>query len=147
MPATFLKVPNAILVDILTDIIRNAWGNAGPGNMSVCLYQGNHIPAAGDTAATYTSIEATFNGYVRVMINSAVWPAPTLIGNGAFTLAPACTYTHSLVFDAGNTIWGYFVLNPAGNLAWAQLLPVPIPVLLPGNLVTFQPQYSYLSQH
>ena len=147
MAATYLKVPNGILVPILTDIINNGWGNAGPGNMQVGLYASNYTPAPTDTALTYTAIEASFNGYARNVLATSLWGAPSLIGNGAYALGPPCLWTAGLVAFTAQTVYGYFVLNPAGALAWAQLLPSPVVIALPGDSLSLTPQYSYLSQH
>lgn len=147
MAATFLKLPDAILIPILQDIIDNGWGNGGPGNMSVGLYASPHVPAAGDVAATYTAIEAAFPGYVRLLIATAAWGAPTLTLHQASSLATLCTFAYALSAGPSVQAYGYFVLNPGLALAWAQLFPAPVTFALPGDRYSFTPQFSYLSQH
>jgi hypothetical protein len=91
----------------------------------VQLYVNLRIPTTEDTVGNYTL--CTWPGYSGVILQPGQW-------SGGAVLAVA-TYTYPLVtfnFDASGaaqqTIFGYIVIDQAGNLYWAEAFPAPFPI-------------------
>jgi hypothetical protein len=103
----------------LTRVLQGGTAN----NYNLRLFSSPHVPAAGDTAATYTPIEANFTGYVvgtGKLLTAANWGAPTIVGGIASSTytGPAQTWTNT---GAAQTIYGYFVTdNVTTALLWAE---------------------------
>lgn len=110
-----LVVPNAEEVRNLT-----AWV-AASAPWSLRLFGNNATPAAASVAADFTEIAG--GGYAAISLPSASWAftpgAPTV------ALYPAQTFTFTGTITAPGTIYGYFILNAAGQLALAERLAAP----------------------
>jgi len=109
-------------------------------NVTLKLYSNDKTPAETDTAANYTEVAG--GGYVSKTLSSASWS----IVAGAPSVA---SYTYQdFQFtgptNAPTTVYGYFVVNAAGVLLWAErfgagVLPFS-PVL--GSLIRITPKLS-----
>lgn len=89
------------------------------GGYQVCLFKATHTPAHDDDATDYTAIEADFPGYARVNLTGGVVAGAV---DGSFN-ATAEFDTSVFTCNASGTpndIYGYFVLDGAGNYAWAE---------------------------
>lgn len=88
-------------------------------NYNLRLFSTGHVPAAGDTAATYVAIEATFTGYVAKALAAASFGAPSIVGGVASsTYTSAQTWTNTGV---AQTIYGYFITDATtGALMWSE---------------------------
>lgn len=87
--------------------------------LTLRLFQNNHTPAIGDTAASYT--EATFTGYSSQAITS-FGTAYQNASNLGETDAAAMTFSMTGT-TVTNNIYGYYVTDSGGNLIFAELNP------------------------
>lgn len=123
-------------VQLLTDLL-------GGGNLEtwwLCLFKEPILPSEDHTAATYTGVEADFDGYSRHalmrLIGPDYWnqPAPAepsgeppwcgreLVGHSQYGSAPRSWRCG----EAGNTIYGYFILGArSGKLICAESFAHP----------------------
>jgi len=73
---------------------------------------------------TIAQIEpATFSGYVGLRPLQG-WTPAALVGERAVSRAAPVTWTHD-GGAAANWICGYYVVDPSGNLVWAERRPGP----------------------
>ena len=70
------------------------------------LYKSAHTPAASDTFATYTAIEADFSGYARQ--NTSGWGAAAIVAGRAVSTGTQLNFTHS-GGGVNNTVYGAFL--------------------------------------
>jgi len=144
--ATYLKLPNSILVELLTIWIGAVWG-AGSSVIAVHLYKSAYTPAPDDVLADYSSIEADFGGYSSQTLDTVDWTDPVLDGDVAIT------YAQPLVFIATGaslpqTIYGYYVTN-GGNtkLLWAQEFEDAVVLTNPDDYVLLNLVFDLASEH
>jgi hypothetical protein len=135
-----LKVPNIGELTLL-DLLTANWGTLDCG-----LFKSMHTPADGDTLATYTAIEADFPGYARQQIQN--WLAASTDGTGrALSVADVVTFTRG-AGGAPQNIYGYFVVDAAGNLLWAELDPnAPVAINNPGNTYSILPTLTLKTEN
>lgn len=108
---------------LLSDRLTSAQTKLNAGSR-LRLYQSNIVPTPADTLATYTPHECTFDTYSVQALNPN-WAAGVKIQDGEFqTLSALITYGSPAV--TGNTIYGLFVDDGAGNLLFAMLFDNPI---------------------
>jgi len=88
------------------------------------LFQTSIVPDPADALATYTAHECTFDTYAIKTLNPN-WAAPTQVMDGEYqTLSAISTYASPAT--TGNTIYGMFVDDGAGNLLFAMLFDTAI---------------------
>src|SRR6266436_3665549 len=104
---------------LLTQLL--AWLNA---NTRLRLFQNNHTPVHGDTAAAYT--EASFPGYAFIALTA--WGAVTLTADFHALTTEALETFASTGSSPVNTIYGYYITDLTGALLWAELAPAPITI-------------------
>lgn len=122
---------------LLTQLV--AWLNA---NAVLRLFQNNKVPAATDVAADYT--EATFTGYAAQPI--ITFAAPVLTAPREITSAAPMLFTAGVI-GTGNSIYGYYVTDLAGNLLWAERdTNAPILMTTTGDQYTIIPRFSLRSE-
>jgi hypothetical protein len=110
-----LVVPNAEEVRALT-----AWiGASAP--WSLRLFGNNATPAVGSVVGDFTEIAGA--GYAAISLPSASWGYTP--GVPTVALYPAQTFTFTGAINAPGTIYGYFILNAAGQLVTAERLAAP----------------------
>lgn len=133
-----IKVPNEGELKILANI-RDPYFQGFPLNAG--LFQDNYTPADGDTLATYTAIEADFDGYTVQTLTT--WITPILVAGKAFisTLPIIWTPTGSVT---PNDIYGFFVYDFVDNkLLWAgRFAAAPIAVTGPTTPVVYTPSFT-----
>ena len=97
------------------------------------LYQAPVDINAGNTLATFTAVEATYNTYARQVL---VWDTPSVADNGTVeSIAAALTFrpTDAVV---PNVIWGLFILDTtAAFLLFAGQLSVNLDQLMVTTMV------------
>lgn len=129
------KVPNEGEVEFLKILITDT------ANWWVKLYQNPRTPTDGDTTANYT--EATFTGYNGNQ-SPTNWTVPAIDGSGM-----ARTTADPLDFDftggPPQTIYGYYVINTAGKLLWAEQFMPPVNLTAPGDKITLTPSLTLCS--
>jgi hypothetical protein len=111
------KIPDAAALLYLQALISSGLYTGA----QVGLYAANHTPVAGDMAATYTAIEASFGGYARQALG--VPSAPVMAGGRATTTFGPPNAWSSTGGGAATQIYGAFVLDASGRLLWAELDP------------------------
>lgn len=72
----------------------------------VGLFTSNITPAEGDTASTYTAVEAAGGGYARKTLTKATW----VVSSNPITY-PAQTWTFTGALTGNAVIYGYFILR------------------------------------
>jgi len=128
-----LKVPNALEVEVLTDLLTSA--------LTMKLYSNDKTPADGDVAANYT--EVVGGNYTSRPLLFASW---TIVAGSPSIASRAF---EQWVFDgpvgAPNTIYGYFVTrNSDGKLMWAERFPAATVPFAPinGSKIVVLPRFS-----
>lgn len=95
--------------------LNDGLANLGAGNGKVGLFTNNHTPAETDTIGAYT--EPGESWYAQIGLGA--WPAATMVaGKASSTQDPVAFISDSAVHV---TIYGYFVVDAAGVLQWAEL--------------------------
>lgn len=135
-----LKLPYVSTLAQLTILLASRY-NGG----TLALYTSNHTPADGDTLSTYTAIEAAFGGYARITLNA--WNAPALDSNNyASSTETVRTFT-ATGSGLPVSIYGVFVLDVNGALAYAELNPTGAVVLsAAGHSFSYLPIITEKSQ-
>lgn len=106
------------------------------------LYQNNYIPTIFSTVADFT--EADFSGYGTSIV--LTWGVPFINGsNQAEIDALAVTWTRS-GGPTSNTVYGIYVTDNAGNLAYAERFPAPINMVSIGDAITYTPKATLINQ-
>jgi hypothetical protein len=99
-----------------------------------------HAPAAGDLAADYTAIESAFGGYSPITIDD--WAAPVLEGHVAVTRGGIRSWTYDGTIPP-ESVWGIFVLDSGGDLAYAEASPMGGVLLnMAGQSFPYRPVFS-----
>lgn len=113
------------------------------GDYQLGLYKNNWTPGETDTISAVTP--ADFPGYTGlVTLNS--WNASTWSSPRASITHPDVTQTHS--GSAGsNDIYGYYVVDASGNLAWAEKDATgPVTISAGGQFYKVSPVYTRRSE-
>lgn len=125
-----LKVPNIGLLNLLPRLTADIAG------AELCLYVNNYTPVAGSLLANFT--EATFPGYARASLTG--WDAAVIVSDHSRQVADDCLFTLSAT-GGPYSVYGYFVLDGAGDLLWAERDPNA-----PGVLSTIGDQFRVIPQ-
>lgn len=107
-----LVIPDITEVAVLTTFLKTA-------NLKLRLYSNNVTPAETDTAATFTQV--TGGGYTEITLVAASWTINS--GAPSFGIYAQQTFTFTGTTTAPSTIYGYYVVNLAGVLQWAERFP------------------------
>lgn len=117
------------------DLLTTAW----VGKRFAGLMQNFGEPDRNWTIATIQP--ATFSGYAGLQLISG-WTPATLLGERAITSAAGLSWTHN-GGPVSNWIFGYYVVNLAGDLLWAERRPgAGQAMVLNGNIFQVLPQFS-----
>lgn len=108
------------------------------------LYQNNVSIVSGTTVLT-DFVEATFSGYGTGLVVGS-WNASTWVDPRAIADAAPLYWTHN-GGATSNLIYGYFVTDGGGLLAWAEVNPSgPITINAAGQTYAVIPRYSRRSE-
>lgn len=132
-----LKVPFVGLVPLFQQFV------AGMEVGNTChLFQNDYTPIDGSILSNF--LEASFDGYAPVDANG--WSDPLFVSPRALIQATACNYAKS-AGSIGNLIYGYYILDQAGNLLWAERDPsAPVPMNVDGNVYVIVPRLTIRSE-
>lgn len=109
-------------------------------NLTLKLYSNNITPGETDTAATYTEVAG--GGYASKTLTAASWTvtpdAPTV------GLYAAQDFTFTGVTDAPGTIYGYYVVDAANVLRWAERFDAGVVPFTPvlGSVIRITPRFE-----
>lgn len=107
-----LVIPNITESAVLVWFLKSA-------DLFLRLYSNNVTPGEGDTAATFTQVAG--GGYAAITLVAASWTVT--LGDPTFAVQAQKTFTFTAVTNAPGTIYGYYVVNGAGVLQWAERFP------------------------
>lgn len=107
-----IVIPNVTEGAVLTSFLTTA-------NLKLRLYSNNVTPSETDTAATFTQV--TGGGYSEITLSSAGWTIN--LGDPTFAVYAQQTFSFTGATGAPSTIYGYYVVNLAGVLQWAERFP------------------------
>lgn len=111
----------------------------GAGNGVIGLFTNNHTPAEGDNIGAYT--EPTAGWYARQAL--ANWPTSTYVLPNAYSTNTPVVWTDTGGAGSNATVYGYFVVNAAGILMWAELDPAgPFTLSAAGYSYTVTPYFQ-----
>lgn len=130
-----ILIPDEGLVAKLTSLVTNVLGVA-----QVRLFQNNHTPAAGDTAAAYT--ECNFPGYVRQALPSL---SPVTVSGGVASTSTATLSWNHAGGAPSNTVYGWYMVDGGGKLIAASLNGGG-PITLSGVGQTYSIQVTFTDQ-
>ena len=109
----------------------------------VKLFRNNHTPGPLTTLADLT--EANFSNYAAQALANPVVAAALDATNRAVITWDNLTFTKNGV--TSNDIFGYWVVDDAGNLLWAERFSVaPIALTVDGQFIVFTPTLTGMSQ-
>lgn len=97
-----------------------AWIAANP-NWSLRLFGNDATPADSSVVGDFTEISGA--GYARVTLASASWTISAVTPSVAAYAAQSFVFTGAL--DSPGTIYGYYIVDNAGNLVTAERLASP----------------------
>lgn len=134
-----LKVVQAELLATLQDQVDLF--AAGP--YKIGLYKNNFTPSNGSVIGDV--MPADFSGYAGLQ-NLTSWASVTWIDPRASSTHGDVVWTHSGGATA-NDIYGYYVVDAAGNLAWAERnASAPVTISAAGQTYTVTPKYTRRSE-
>lgn len=107
-----IVVPNAFEVLVLNWILKTE-------NLSLRLYSNNYTPVEGSTLAAFT--EVIGGGYAAKTLIAANWT--NTAGDPSFGLYAQQTFSFTGPTSAPSTIYGYYVVDAANVVRWAERFP------------------------
>ena len=133
-----LLAPSAGEVAMLQNLLYN---NATPENLTLKLYSNNHVPASGDTAASYTEVSTTNTGYAaKTLTNGSGWTVVSATPSYATYGAQAFNFSGA---GCPVTVYGYFIVGASsGTIYWAELLYPGGQVFNSNDSLTITPKIS-----
>lgn len=108
-----------VLADVGADAILGTYFNSSPslGNLTLKLFATNVTPVDTHTAGSYT--EAAGGGYASKTLTNGSWTLTT--GNDPSDVVYAAqTFTFTGALTTNATIYGYYVVDAAGTLIFAE---------------------------
>lgn len=111
-----------VLADSGAVAILTRFFNAADNDLTLKLFVNNVTPADTDIAATYT--EATGGGYSAKALTEASWTVST-VGGIAQAAAPEQTFTFTGPLTTFTDIYGYYIVDGAGTLIYAERSATP----------------------
>lgn len=131
-----LKVPNVGLLKLLPELTGQLTG------AEVCLFTNDYTPVASTVLADFA--EATFPGYARQPL--ATWGAAVIVSDHSRQVAADCLFTLS-TSGGPYSNYGYFILDSAGDLLWAERDPnAPAVLSVAGDTYRVIPQLTMVSE-
>lgn len=121
-------VPNVGEVAIATRILDQA--------LVLKLYSNDLVPGELDSLPSF--IEVTGGGYVPINLEYANW----VITPDGIAIYPAYNFQFTGPTTGPGTIFGYYVVNPAGIVLWAERFPTSAVPFIPitGSLIRITPR-------
>lgn len=107
-----IVVPNVTEVAVLTWFLKTE-------DLFLRLFSNNVTPSETDTAATFTQV--TGGGYSQITLDKDDWTITS--GDPSFGTQAQKTFSFTGPTGAPSTIYGYYVVNGAGVLQWAERFP------------------------
>lgn len=138
-----VNMNNAATGNAVAATIKDATRQPGLNGLKIHLFKAPHQPAVGDLLATYTAIEADFDGYVAKVLTLTfgyIDPAnfPTVRSQLlSWLMATAVT---------PNTVYGYWV-DDGVNVVMAEAFPVPRAMATVGAELALVVQDSFPPQN
>lgn len=128
-----LVVPNVGEVKALELMLKS-------GDLTLKLYSNNITPGETDTAGTYT--EVTGGGYASKTLTAASWSITS--GNPSYGSYAAQDFNFTGATGAPGTIYGYFVVDAANVLRWAERFDAGVVPFTPANgaLIRVTPRFE-----
>lgn len=104
------------------------------------LYSNNIVPGESDTLATYTEVSG--GGYAEKTLTAATWVITP--GNPSAGLYAAQDFSFSGGTGLPGTVYGYYVVDAANILRWAERFPEGVLPFSPsaGNLIRVTPRFE-----
>lgn len=138
LPPCHLVVTDNGLLNSL-DLLRRKWDT----RWKMGLFQNDYQPL--QTSVIGNFVPCDFSGYAGLQ-STFGWTVPAMSGFRARTVANELTWTH----DGGpisNWVYGYYVVNPAGQLEWAErFCPAPMTLDAMGLSVRVKPLFTLLNE-
>jgi hypothetical protein len=128
-------VPNlAFLDEVWTQVLALVLPVATPAQVHLYVNQ----PTLQPNMVVGAFTEATYAGYAAVPVPH--WLVATTPGNAQLITYPTsvCAFTATGTL-AGQTAYGYWIDDHAGNLVQAEYFPAPVPMSAPGDQINFLP--------
>lgn len=100
-----LVIPTASKTKQLQELLNRA--------LTLRLYSNNRVPAAGDTASSYTEVSG--GGYTAFPLVYATWAIASGIAN-----YPSHDFNFTSATSAPGTVYGYYITDVDGALRWAE---------------------------
>lgn len=125
-----LVVPSVGQVQDLSKILNQ--------NFSLKLFSNNATLGPTNTAATFTEVAG--GGYVAKVLTFANWNI--ILDNPSYATYPDQDFLFTGVTNAPGTIYGYYILDAGGVLAWAEGFdPALVPFTpIAGSLIRISPK-------
>lgn len=131
-----LKVPTVGEAALLKDML----GVTAPGALTIKLYVNDKAPADGDTAADFT--EMSTHGYASKSIATTDW---AVTDNAGAAEATATAQVWTFTAAPAVTVFGYFVVDAAGVLRWAERFSTSFLVEFANDTATVTPKFTLAS--
>lgn len=106
------------------------------------LYTNNVTPNETSTAASFNNVVAGGSGYVPKTLDKTLWLLTA--GDPSYGEYPEQVFGFAGAIDIPGTIYGYYVVNAAGTLRWAERFPganVPFSPIN-GSTIKFTPRFA-----
>ena len=134
-----LIIPNAAKV-----FMQKIWtGEIANSQLKVKLFKNDYTPVAGTVLANLT--EADFTGYAVQNVNNPATQAALDVNNRAVTFWDLVSWTKNGA--TGNTIYGYWVVDNAGNFLWVErFVSGGYAMTVDGTVLNFYPSLTLASQ-
>ena len=115
------------------------------GNYKIGLFKNNFTP--GNTSVIGDVTPADFSGYSTVGLHTfSSWASATWNSPRAEATHADVTWTHN-GGGTSNDIYGYYVVDGSGNLAWAErYASAPVTLSGSGQSFTVSPKYTRRSE-
>ena len=109
-------------------------------DLTLKLYSNNVVPAESNTAASFTEVSG--GGYASKTLDKDNWTITS--GAPSFGSYAAQDFTFTGVTDAPGTIYGYYVVDAANVLRWAERFSESVVPFEPvnGSLIRITPRFE-----
>jgi hypothetical protein len=133
-----------IVPDIAKIPMQKIWTlEAAPGILKYKLFQNDYTPTHATILADL--VIATFSGFIAKNLANPVTQAALDGGGRAVTLWDVIQWTKNGA--TGNTIYGYWCEDGAGNLLWVERFATgAYSMTVDGTVLQMTPKYTYRSQ-
>lgn len=107
------------------------------------LFKSNSTPTDTDTAAGYTPVDANENGsgYAHATLSIAN-ATISVVNNIAQVTYPQINFTFAAPLLANATVYGYYVLDAAGTLIYAERANTSFTPVSPGDAILITPIFQ-----